>query len=260
MTAATSYSPDAAKSPATKPSQRVRIEELTLVKPGDLHFELLSNMVEGAICAFQSLGSSYTLPKKLTLDTVQGPISVLMGHTETVPYAHDPCAWCVKFRPQDLSAHEHIQVHTENPDLPILGDESYPDVVIWTPYGTVYAWEEIAISPDLDIAAACKMMSTCEADNWTEIARLQLEAQLTTFRRIEPESADKIQVLQEFYERYLTSEDHDPRDIIDFVKLFEDYAAQEGGIGFAIRYFRWIETAPQKGRSIQDDLLYTYPF
>lgn len=217
-------------------------------------------MVEGAICAFQSLGSSYTLPKKLTLETAQGPLSVLMGHTETVPYAHDPCAWCVKFRPQDLSAHEHIQVHTENPDLPTLGEESYPDVVIGTPYGTIYAWDEIAISPDLDIDAACKMMSTCEDEGWMELAKLQLEAQINTFRRIEPKSAGDIQVLQEFYERFFASEDHDHRDIIDFVKLFEDYILQRGGIGAALQYFRWIETAPQKGRSIQDDLLYTYPF
>jgi hypothetical protein len=252
--AASASSPNKA---ATKTPKPVRIEDLRLIKKDDPEYDLLSSMAEGAICAFQSLGSSYTLPKKLTLETPSGPVSVLMGHTETVPYAHDPCAWCVKFRPQDLTAHEHVQVYAENADLPTLGEESYPDVIINTPYGMVYAWDEIAISPDLDVEAAHELMLDCE-ERWTDLARIQLDAQLTTFKRLEPEA--DIEMLRQFYNRMFASEEHDQLDLIEFVRVFEETISSRGGIAEALRIFGWIQTSPQKGRSIQTDLLYTYPF
>jgi hypothetical protein len=102
------------------------------------------------------------------------------------------------------------------------------------------------------------LMSDCE-ERWTELARLQIDAQLTAFERMEPDT--NLDILRQFYDRMFASNEHDHQDVIEFVKTLENEIIHHKGVGRALFYdFQWIKDRPKKGQSIREDLKCIYPF
>lgn len=107
----------------------------------DPQFDDVDRLVELVQNSFTALQSMVRLDCHAVINTKDGPFSVSTAHNEIIEEGHEPCCWCLKYRPQDLTAHEHISIIDACKHLPRIAGESYPDTIITTPVGNIYAWD-----------------------------------------------------------------------------------------------------------------------